>query len=491
MSARADLGNLEASGLIQIATIEPELEYLFRHALIQEAAYATLLKQDRRTLHQAAAETILALHPDREAELASVLAMHFELAGDSGRAVHYLLLAGDHALERFASKEAARFFKRASELSDPSQVEIRLSAAIGAAKAGWGYPDRDADIARLEAAIVGAEKVDQRLLSEAWFWIAFLRGQRGERPESSPALKNALDRGEEIAESLNDPRASALPKALLGAYSAFTGQLWQGARAMQDALDVVETHGDPVSTAMISNFLTITYARLGEFEKADEILERGRRVAGSSDAISRLDVEITTAAVQLERGELDNAVKSSLACLGRAEDLGAYACVVAATTMFGAASVRKDDPVAAKAPLERGRDLSLVTNMAPMRTLIHGFLGNVKAQLGDLPGGIADWDTALASAGETGDRFGEAHTFWARARAYARGTEPEWEAALQDFDRAIALFEAIGAKPSLARALHDRATALNALGRLDAAAESDQRATELGTQLGLRDMPFA
>ncbi len=92
MNAREDLSRLEASGLIQVAALQPELEYLFRHALVQEAAYASLLKQDRRALHRAAAEAILAQHPDRERELASVLALHFEHAGENARTAEYLVI---------------------------------------------------------------------------------------------------------------------------------------------------------------------------------------------------------------------------------------------------------------------------------------------------------------------------------------------------------------------------------------------------------------
>src|SRR5207249_4838853 len=99
MSARAELGTLEASGLIQIVALQPELEYLFRHALVQEAAYSSLLKQDRRKLHRAAAETILSLHPERERELAGVIAMHFEQAGDGALAAQHLVVAGEHAVE--------------------------------------------------------------------------------------------------------------------------------------------------------------------------------------------------------------------------------------------------------------------------------------------------------------------------------------------------------------------------------------------------------
>src|SRR5260370_29002853 len=131
MSTRADLGTLEASGLIEIAALQPELEYLFRHALVQEAAYASLLKQDRRSLHRAAADAIVAQHPDRERELASVLALHFEQAGENARAAEYLLMAGDHALERFASREAIGFFSRASGLAEESQGGPPLRAARG------------------------------------------------------------------------------------------------------------------------------------------------------------------------------------------------------------------------------------------------------------------------------------------------------------------------------------------------------------------------
>jgi len=59
MTTRAELGILEASGLVQVAAMVPELEYLFRHALVQDAAYSSLLKQDRRALHRLAAEKVL------------------------------------------------------------------------------------------------------------------------------------------------------------------------------------------------------------------------------------------------------------------------------------------------------------------------------------------------------------------------------------------------------------------------------------------------
>jgi tetratricopeptide (TPR) repeat protein len=487
MSARAELGTLEASGLIQIAALQPELEYLFRHALVQEAAYASLLKQDRRTLHRAAAEAILALHPDRERELAGVIAMHLEQAGEAERAATYLLQAGDHALERFANRESMAFFARAGVLAGDAHPNTRLQAAIGGAKSGWGY-EGDTHIHALEQALAAADRADPLLLTEAYFWLAFLRRQRGESPESSPELKQAMERGAEIGRSLQDPAAAALPRALMGSFIAFMGGLREGANEMRAALDQIEAKGDPVSMAMVSDFLAMSYSRLGEFAAAEKTIERAASFAGDGDAIARVDVDISRSALALERGEADKARDQARECSERAESLGAFACVVASNTMFGAASLAREDPLGARAHLERGSELSRVTNMAPMRTLLQGLLGSTRARMGDMPGGIAGWDAALADARGMGDRYGEAQTLWGRGRTYAHSEQ--WSTALPDLNRAVELFEGMEARPALARALYDRARVLGGLGHKAEAEADEKRAIDLGRELGLRDEPF-
>jgi predicted ATPase len=53
MTVISQLGRLETSGLIRLAQVEPDLEYLFRHSLVQEAAYHSLLAADQKRLHLA------------------------------------------------------------------------------------------------------------------------------------------------------------------------------------------------------------------------------------------------------------------------------------------------------------------------------------------------------------------------------------------------------------------------------------------------------
>jgi serine phosphatase RsbU (regulator of sigma subunit) len=122
------LAQLEASGLIRLEQVEPELEYGFLHGLLQEAAYGSLLKSELAEWHRAVGTALEALYPERLAssELAPTLAHHFLEAGDQEQALKYLIRAGDAALASFANVEAEQHYQRALELpgSEPDRVEL-------------------------------------------------------------------------------------------------------------------------------------------------------------------------------------------------------------------------------------------------------------------------------------------------------------------------------------------------------------------------------
>jgi serine phosphatase RsbU (regulator of sigma subunit) len=111
-----NLGTLESAGLIQVAKVEPDLEYLFRHSLVQDAAYASLLESDRKRLHLSVGNAIENLYPERKHEMAGILAYHFKEAGENERALAYFIIAGDEALKVYANLEAEYQYRRALEL---------------------------------------------------------------------------------------------------------------------------------------------------------------------------------------------------------------------------------------------------------------------------------------------------------------------------------------------------------------------------------------
>ena len=110
------LGRLTAAGLLFRQGVPPQATYLFKHALVQDAAYGTLLREPRRALHARIAETLESQFAEIAENQPEVLARHFTEAGMSETAIQYWSKAGERALQRSANAEAAAHLTSAIEL---------------------------------------------------------------------------------------------------------------------------------------------------------------------------------------------------------------------------------------------------------------------------------------------------------------------------------------------------------------------------------------
>jgi serine phosphatase RsbU (regulator of sigma subunit) len=133
MTLLGHLNTLESAGLVRIAQLEPDLEYLFRHSLVREAAYTSLLSVDQKKLHLAVGEAIELLYPDRLDEFAAMLSYHFGEAGDTQKALKYCSLAGEAALASYANQEAENHFRCALGLVIAQPERAKLLTLLGEA----------------------------------------------------------------------------------------------------------------------------------------------------------------------------------------------------------------------------------------------------------------------------------------------------------------------------------------------------------------------
>jgi len=104
---------LQREEMIRERARVPELEYIFKHHLTQEAAYNGLLKRERRIFHRQVAEALERLFPDRIEEQVGLLAHHWERAEEPEKAIEYLSCAGDQARLAYAHQEAIDYYQRA------------------------------------------------------------------------------------------------------------------------------------------------------------------------------------------------------------------------------------------------------------------------------------------------------------------------------------------------------------------------------------------
>jgi ABC-type transport system substrate-binding protein/class 3 adenylate cyclase len=110
---RPALSELQRLDLVVEERRRPTREYRFRHGLVQEAAYRSLLDDRRRDLHRVVGTTLEELHGDELSEAYGLLARHFTEADEPEKAARYLLEAGDAARAVYADDEAIAQYRRA------------------------------------------------------------------------------------------------------------------------------------------------------------------------------------------------------------------------------------------------------------------------------------------------------------------------------------------------------------------------------------------
>ena len=216
---QAALAQLVAAELVFQRGLPPDAKYLFKHALVQDAAYESLVRSRRQQLHAQIARALDERFPDVVESEPEVLAHHFTAAGLTERGVFYWQRAGQQAGDRSAYLEAARHFTTGIELlknleDTPAraQQELALHIALGATLIALkGHASSEVEQVYLKA----------RVLCE----------RMGETPELFPVLfglwrycvtRPKLQTARELAETLlrladnaNDP-----PLAVIAHYAA-------------------------------------------------------------------------------------------------------------------------------------------------------------------------------------------------------------------------------------------------------------------------------
>jgi class 3 adenylate cyclase/predicted ATPase len=167
----ADLDRLIAAGLLFRQGTPPHASYLFKHALVQDAAYSTLLREPRRALHARIAEILESQFADIAESQPELLARHYKKAGLMEKSARLWGKAGLRSQERSALVEAAGQLGQAlAQIATlPSTPDLRREQIILQVALlntlmhvkGYGAPETKAAVARVRALIEQAERLDE------------------------------------------------------------------------------------------------------------------------------------------------------------------------------------------------------------------------------------------------------------------------------------------------------------------------------------------
>ena len=249
------LYRLQDLDLIRVRSTHPDIEYSFKHALIQEAVYNGLLKKQRKDVHERIGLALEKFFGERSSESWEALAFHFKRGHSVRKAVDYLVRSGEKSLKRYSLEEAHQYYKEALDLLSQEQSRSK---------------EKDALI------------ID--LLME-WCVVFYYLGR-------FKSLTELLLSHVKLVESLDD-------KARIGAFYAWLGfsTFWQGAsledsyRYLHQALALGEQTKDHRVIAYACAFLIKTCAEMGYLREGTEFERRTREMIGSfpSDAFLHMN----------------------------------------------------------------------------------------------------------------------------------------------------------------------------------------------------------
>ena len=215
--------------------------YVFKHALIREAAYESLLRSARRTFHARVAEVLRERFPVRAEHEPELIAQHLAEAGRTLDAIGYWQLAGERALRAWATQEAAAHFEQGLGLvaglpdsPETREVELAFQLARGTAlMAARGYASPEAEAAYARAEALSREAADPSRLAPALYGLGAFYAATAQPRKACEFGRRLLS----VAEGQSDDDMLLEANVLLAIAEYLTGD---PAAASKISVDVLE-----------------------------------------------------------------------------------------------------------------------------------------------------------------------------------------------------------------------------------------------------------
>jgi tetratricopeptide (TPR) repeat protein len=300
-----------------------QANYRFKHALIQDAAYDSLLKSRRQSLHRRASEALCEAEAEPEA-----IAHHFTEAGLDDLAIEWWGRAGDHALRRSAFQEAIAHLGKAIAMADKTGSTARrapgspaapnsrlwhLHVAYGnamIAARGFGAPETIEAFARARVSVAGDQDAPERLAADYGLWGgSYVRG------ELSPMRAHA-ETFLSDAEARPDWPEAGVAHLAAGATHWFAGEYREAREQLERALDLFRPGRDDDLAfrfgqdqgVAVMLYLALTLWPLGDIGRAISLVgDAEARIAGLAHTGTRAYGKWHVVMFELMRGDLSRA----------------------------------------------------------------------------------------------------------------------------------------------------------------------------------------
>ncbi|HEX3244274.1 MAG TPA: adenylate/guanylate cyclase domain-containing protein, partial [Chloroflexota bacterium] len=319
----ADLSHLERDDLIRERTRDPEVEYMFKHALTQEVAYESLLGERRKDLHCSVGEALEAVFADRLDEFLSIVAEHF-LRGEAWeKAFDYFERAGDAATRLYAHAEARVHYGKALEaLSHLPDTEAhrrhRVDTSVRLVSVSFGAESPERNLALLiQAEAVAKELSGDEGTAGDCLRLARIHNWMGRSHMYANQMHEAIGYYQQVlaeAQGLGDEELLAIPSSVIGRVMMAQGQFGRAGELLTRAIEPLERIANWQEWIISVGYRGISLAARGEYLAGLREGERALRRPQETNNLTAISVtRILLTVIEFFGGNLTRLVDASRA----------------------------------------------------------------------------------------------------------------------------------------------------------------------------------
>jgi tetratricopeptide (TPR) repeat protein len=450
-----DLRRLVEAELLYQRGLPPQGTYLFKHALIRDTAYESLLKRTRQHYHQQIAEVLEAQFPET-GELHSELVAHHALRGELWeKAVTYCQQAGTRAYDRAAFREAVAFFDQALQAlarlpkpGDTRRLALELRLALGDALNAVGEYERR--LALLDEAAALARALDDRSrLVRVCVQIAHVRRITGDSDGAMAAGRQAL----ELAAALGDSALQVEVSHRLGQVYRAIGDFGRAAELQWQNVEEADRESGTSSTELQIRSrasLALTLSALGAFAEGRRHGQEALRLATlAGRGVTPIVAHGCLGIVYLIQGDLEPAIQVLEQGLTLCRASGILDWLRPTLASLGFASALQGRLAEGRALLEEAISIAIHTG-GRQRPFWVAWLSEVCRLAGR---GEEAWQharRALDLARQLKDRGDEAVALHQLGAVHAHTDPPDAEQAEAHYQQALTLANDLGIRPLVA-----------------------------------------
>ncbi len=456
---QAALERLAEANILLHQGLPPDSDYRFKHALIQDAAYESLLKSRCQVLHRRVAEALCDRFPATAAAEPEALAHHFTQAGLTDQAIEWWGKAGDQALRRSAFEEAISHLGKAIEMADkpgkgtprpaaatasPSQ-RLKLQTSYGRAmmlSRGYSSDEAKAAFTRAQELAATIDNAAERFNTYYGLWIGSIaRGELELARETAETFRRETENGSWMTEATVAGR-------MLGVTCLFQGDFAEAQANLEQTLRIYDPDRDREakfrfgmdSGASATAYLAHTNWLVGEVGRARELIEEAvARAVESAHAPTQTLIHHFKAVFEILRGDARAARRAAETEveLGREHGLALY--LANGTVCLGWARAWLGERARGVTELQQSLAAYAEQQGKLFVPLYQGLLAEIEVEGQDMEGALARIDEALALAGETGEHWADAFLHRIRAEILLKRDPANTTPAEEAFLTAIAI----------------------------------------------------